>query len=173
LTSIVRDVERALESGTVDLVVSGAFAPADAPGLFRQRLFDEPLVCLVRADHPIVGDNLTLEQFCGLSHAIVAPRGGRGIVDELLAERGLARRVAVVLPHFLVAPFLVAKSDLVLTVAESIAKAFTSLLPLRLVAPPLPLPRATYSQLWHQRSHEEAGHKWLRGEIAALGAGWV
>src|SRR5262249_25874960 len=150
------------------LVVTGAFAPADSPGLFRQRLFEEPLVCVVRADHPTVSGKLTLEKFCELSHAIVAPRGGRGIVDSLLAERGLSRRVAVVVPHFLVAPFLIATSDLVLTVAESTAKALASLLPLRIVAPPLELPRATYLQLWHQRSHEDSGHKWLRNVVQSV-----
>jgi DNA-binding transcriptional LysR family regulator len=169
ITPVVRNVEGTLESGAADLVVSGAFTPADAPGLFRQRLFDEAMVCLVRADHPRVKDKLTLEQFCGLSHALVAPRGGRGMVDGLLEERGLSRRVAVVLPHFLVAPFLIARTDLVLTVAESVAKAFTSLLPLRLVTPPIELPRATYWQLWHHRSHDDAGHKWLRNLVADVG----
>ncbi len=169
ITPIVRNVERALESGAADLVVTGAFTPAEAPGLFRQRLFDERLVCVVRADHPRVEDGLTLEQFCALPHALVAPRGGPGMVDGLLADRGLSRRVAVVLPHFLVAPFLVAKSDLVLTVAESVAQAFTSLLPLRLLAPPLELPRATYWSVWHQRSHDDAGHRWLRSVIAQVG----
>jgi DNA-binding transcriptional LysR family regulator len=128
------------------------------------------MVCLVRAAHPTVGDRITLEQFCALPHALVAPRGGRGMVDGLLEERGLSRRIAVVLQHFLVAPFLVAHSDLVLTVAESVAKAFTSLLPLRLVAPPIELPRATYLQFWHQRSHDDAGHKWLRSVVAEAGA---
>jgi DNA-binding transcriptional LysR family regulator len=163
---VVRNVERALESGAAELVVSGAFTPAEAPGLYRQRLFDEPLVCLVRKGHSIVQRRLTLEQFCSLSHALVAPRGGRGIVDTLLEERGLSRRVAVVLPHFLPAPFLIAASDLVLTVAESVARAFASLVPLQLVASPIELPRATYSQVWHQRSHDDPGHKWLRGQIA-------
>jgi DNA-binding transcriptional LysR family regulator len=170
ITPIVRDVEGALESAAVDLVITGAVAPVESPGLFRQRLFEEPHVCVVRATHPTIRDSLTLEQFCSQAHALVSPRGGRGIVDRLLDERGLSRRVAVVLPHFLAAPFLVAQSDLVLTVAERAAKAFTSLLPLRLVAPPIDLPVATYWQLWHQRSHDDAGHKWLRTRVAEVGA---
>jgi len=163
---VVRNIERALESGAAELVVSGAFTPVEAPGLYRQRLFDEPLVCLVRKAHPIVQGRITLEQFCSLPHALVAPRGGRGVVDALLEERGLSRRVAVVLPHFLPAPFLIAASDMVLTVAESVARAVAAVVPLRLVAPPFELPRATYSQVWHQRSHDDPGHKWLRSQVA-------
>ena len=170
VTPIVADVEDALQSGPTDLVITGAFAPVEGPGLFRQRLFEERHVCLVRKGHPTIGDRVSLEEFCAQSHALVAPRGGRGMVDRMLEERGLSRRVAVVLPHFLAAPFLIARSDLVLTVAESAAKAFTSLLPLRLVAPPFEVPRACYWQVWHQRSHDDAAHKWLRTKVAEVGA---
>jgi DNA-binding transcriptional LysR family regulator len=166
VTPVVRNIERTLESSAADLVISGAFAPPEAPGLYRHRIFDEPLVCVVRSGHPTVRDRITLDQFCALPHALISPRGGRGIVDELLDARGLARRVAVVLPHFLVAPFLIAKSDLVLTVAESVAKKFSALLPLRLVVPPIEFPRATYFQIWHQRSHDDGAHKWLRALVS-------
>jgi DNA-binding transcriptional LysR family regulator len=169
VTPVVRNIERTLESSAADLVVSGAFAPPEAPGLYRHRLFDEPLVCVVRAGHPLVREGLTLEQFCLLPHALISPRGGRGVVDELLEARGLSRRVAVVLPHFLVAPFLIAKSDLVLTVAESVAKKFSALLPLRMFPPPVEFPRATYFQIWHQRSHDDSGHKWLRALVSEAG----
>jgi DNA-binding transcriptional LysR family regulator len=171
LAPIVRDVERTLESGAADLVLSGAFDPPAGAGLFRQRLFEERLVCIVRKDHPEVRGTLGLEQFCSLSHALVAPRGGRGVVDQALERLGRSRRVAVRLPHFLVAPFLVAKSDLVLTVGESVARAFaSSRLPLRIVAPPLELPMATYWQIWHQRCHGDGGHTWLRNVIAKVSA---
>jgi DNA-binding transcriptional LysR family regulator len=47
-----------------------------------------------------------------------------------------------------------------------VARIFRSVLPLRLVAPPLELPRATYWQLWHQRTHQDPAHKWLRTVVA-------
>ena len=172
VTPVVRNVERALETAAADVVVSGAFVPPEAPGLFRQRLFDEAMVCVVRADHPLAtsDDRITLEDFCAMSHVLVAPRGGRGVVDEALGARGASRRVAVVVPHFLVAPFLVAESDLVLTVAESVARAFAPVLALRVMDPPVELPRAVYWQLWHERTHDDAAHKWLRGVLAEVSA---
>ncbi len=163
---IFRDVERTLESGAAEIVLSGATAPIDTPGLFRQRLFEERLVCLARVDHPGVRDPLTLDEFCALTHALVAPRGGPGIVDQALERLGRSRRIAVRLPHFLVAPFLIAKSDLVLTVGESVARAFAQSLPLRVVAPPIELPATTYWQIWHERSQRDAGHVWLRAQVA-------
>jgi DNA-binding transcriptional LysR family regulator len=166
VTPIVRDVERTLDAGAADVVLTGAFEQASDKGLFRQRLREERLVCLVRAGRTDLKEPLTLEQFCALSHVLIAPRGGKGIVDRRLAERGLVRRVAVQVPHFLVAPFLVAGSDLVLTVAESVARTFLPLLPLRVLEPPLELPPAAYWQVWHERSHRDAAHAWLRGQIA-------
>jgi hypothetical protein len=55
-------------------------------------------------------------------------------------------------------------------VTESAAKAHISLLPLRVVRPPIELPRATYAQLWHQRTHDDAGHRWLRTVVAEASA---
>ncbi len=163
---IVRDIERALDTGAADVVLTGAFDPPEVQGLFRQRLREERMVCLVRADRADVKGDLSLEQFCALSHVLVAPRGGRGIVDRMLAEQGITRRIAVQVPHFAVAPFLVAASDLVLTVAESVARVFLPLLPLRMLAPPIGLPPAVYWQVWHERSHRDAAHAWLRARIA-------
>jgi DNA-binding transcriptional LysR family regulator len=166
IAPIVRDVERTLESGVAEIVLAGSFEPIDTPGLFRQRLFDERLVCVVREDHPQIRGPITLEQFCALSHALVAPRGGTGVVDRALQKLGLSRRVAVRLPHFLLAPFLVATSDLVLTVGESVARAFAQRLPLRIVPPPIELPAVTYWQIWHERSQRDAGHTWFRAQVA-------
>lgn len=167
VTAVVRNVERTLETAAADLVVTGFTVPPEAPGLFRQRLFAEELVCIVRADHPIaLGPRLTLGEFCALSHVLVAPKGGRsGVVDEQLAQHGMKRRIAVVVPHFLVAPFVVAGTDLILTVAASVARKLAPMLDLRIVAPPLELTPATYWQLWHERAHDDAGQKWLRGLI--------
>lgn len=51
-----------------------------------------------------------------------------GIVDEVLAKHGVRRRIAMTVPHFLVAPFVVASSDRVLTApARSLAPFIKSL----------------------------------------------
>lgn len=166
IAPVVRNIERALESGTAELVLTGSTRPLDASALKRQLLFDEELVCIVRADHP-VRDRLTLERFCGMGHVLVSPRGGGGgIVDDVLAKQGIRRRVAVTVPHFIVAPHVIAATDYVLTVAASLAHTLAPVLGLRILEPPIELPRASYWQLWHERTHADPGHKWLRGLVA-------
>lgn len=69
-------------------------------------------------------------------------------------------------PHFFVAPHVVAATDYVLTVAASFARTLAPVLGLRILAPPIELPRATYWQMWHERTQDDAAHKWLRGLVA-------
>ena len=52
----------------------------------------------------------------------------------------MRRRVAVTVPHFLIAPFVVSQSDYIVTLAERVAATFANLLPLRLLKPPIDLP---------------------------------
>lgn len=161
-------IEGELEAGVVDLAF-GVLNSGDDLATFRQRLFHESFVCLVRADHPTVGETLTLDEFVALDHALVGPRGRRGgFVDTELQKLGLSRRVALMVPHFLVAPMVLAKSDLILTAPERIARAFAAILPLRIVPTPLQLKGFDVSQLWHERQSHDAAHIWLRGLIVEI-----
>ena len=51
------------------------------------------------------------------------------------------RQVSLMLPHFLVMPFVIAASDLVVTMAERVARIYAQVLPVRLFHPPLSLPK--------------------------------
>jgi DNA-binding transcriptional LysR family regulator len=164
----MEDIDEQLEEGTIDLAI-GVLNEEDKPAAFQQRLFQERFVCVLRADHPAVGDTLSLEQFVELNHALISPRGRRGgLVEQELKKLGLSRRIALTVPHFLVAPLVVAHSDLVLTVAARIAKAFEGMLPLRVVETPLQVPGFSVTQFWHERQQQDPAHAWLRGLIMDL-----
>jgi DNA-binding transcriptional LysR family regulator len=103
-----------------------------------------------------------------LRHALIAPRGlPGGAVDEALAKVGLTRRVVLGVPHFSAAPFVVAKSNLVLTVPERVAHLFSAALQLQVVEPPVPVPGFAMYLFWHQRHHLDPAHVWLRTQIIA------
>jgi DNA-binding transcriptional LysR family regulator len=164
----ITDHALALEDGRIDVLL-GVF-DKEARNTYRQRLFQERFVCVVRRDHPQVKQTLHLDDYVRVPHLLIAPRGARpgGYVDDELAKRDGRRRVALTVPHFLLAPHIVASSDLILTVAERIARAFADLLPLRVVEPPIKLSSFTISQYWHERQHNDPGHVWLRGVIAEV-----
>lgn len=154
-----------LDSGELD--VAFGFFPDLPKRLRRQYLFTEHLICTVRRGHPRVGERLSLEQFVELPHLFVATRSGSmGEVDRALAEQGLKRRIACTVPHFLVAPFVVAESDLILTVNTRIAQTFARQLPLKLLKPPVALPDFSISMAWHPRNDKDAAQVWLRRKLA-------
>ena len=50
---------------------------------------------------------------------------------------------------------------------ERVALLFAGRLELALIDPPVPLSTFPLSQLWHQRTHDSAPHRWLRAQIAS------
>jgi DNA-binding transcriptional LysR family regulator len=110
------------EQGGVDL----AFHTADnaSPGLRSRALLQESYVPVGRTGHPALAAAPTLAQFLALEHAITSPDSGGfyGAADAALAALGLARRVVLPVPNFLLLKAVLASTDLV------------ALLPARLVA---------------------------------------
>lgn len=164
---IPADLGGELESGRIDAVI--APKRPSAPGLVWSRLFAERNVCLVRDGHPRVGRTLSLERFCDLLHVFVSPEGRPvSVVDEALERRGLSRRIALRVGSFLVAPLVVAESDLIATTASRIAARFTGPLALRILAPPIDLPEFTLAIGWHERVRRDPGHAWFRALVASV-----
>jgi DNA-binding transcriptional LysR family regulator len=154
-----------LASGRVDLVIDPVQVLGPLPGAYSQRILEERFVCVVREDHPAIGQKISLKTFAALPHALVAPGGRPGsIVDTALAKLGMRRRVAVQVPHFLAAPPLVRQTDVVLTVGERIAKSFPD--GLRILEPPIDLASFTVETIWHERNHADPAHMWFRSMIA-------
>jgi DNA-binding transcriptional LysR family regulator len=138
-----------------------------AEGFYRQALFRDRFVCVVRADHPGIATPFDLDGYLALSHVLIAPRGQRGgVVDNELERIGRKRRVAVRLSHYLAAPYVVTETDLCLTVTERAARSACASFPLRQLEVPLVLSDMVVAQFWHARDHEDPAHAWLRATLA-------
>ena len=114
----------------------------------------------------LVDHHRVTDHYLEARHLFIAP-GGRpgGAVDDVLAALGRRRRIAVAVPSFLMAPEIVASSDLVLTCPERLVSTGTPGLVSR--PPPMALGGFTMSQLWHPRSDSDPAHVWLRSEVSA------
>ena len=169
---IGEDSDLQLGVGDFELAIGIVRPGKRAAGIREQRLFDERFVCVVRAGHPLTKGKLTVKRFAEARHLLIAPRGRPGgVVEDALAKLGLERRVALAVPHFLVAPHVIARTDLVLTVAERIARAHASFLSLRILEPPLELGGFTIAMSWHERNDQDPGLAWLRGRLIEVATG--
>jgi DNA-binding transcriptional LysR family regulator len=154
-----------LASGEIDLAIAPPDAYPERAGTFKRRLFEDRFVCIVRNGHPLAKKKLTLSRFTAARHALISPRGKEGgFVEDALARLGLARRVTVAVPHFLIAPHLVASSNLVLTVAQRVASLLAEPLALTILAPPpeLALVGFEMATFWHERSQSDPMLRWVR-----------
>jgi DNA-binding transcriptional LysR family regulator len=157
-----------LSDGEIDLAIANFRCVS---GRLRSReLFRERFVCLASKRNEKIGDRLTLAKFTELSHAFISPRGGGffGATDRALAAIDRARRIAVSVPHFLAAPFVVAGSDVIVVMPERVARHYAATLPLRVLEAPLRIDGFSVSLVWHERSEHDAGVAWLRDVVTEL-----
>ena len=156
-------VLRAMLGGEVDLAFAvDEMLPA---GLLSEPLYRDSFVTLMRRGHPAASD-LTLDGFVRLDHVLVTIFGdGRGVMDDLLAERGLQRRIALRIPHFYAAINIVAETDLVVTIPRSIALRYAAGHGLLILEPPLSRPPFTVISTWPAVLDADPTNAWLRGIV--------
>lgn len=134
-------------------------------------LWEESNVCIASARHPSLRGKLSVRQYAAARHvAVFYKTEGPGVIDTLLAQKGLSRRSSVQVPHFASVPFLVACSDLIATVPERIAKRFAKSLKLQVLPAPITIPPFRLAMLWHERIHADPAHVWMRRLIAETAA---
>ena len=155
-----------VRSGAIDLAI-GVYDQLH-PEIRIQKLFDEELVCVVRERHPRVRKRMSLELYAALDHVQISPRGRPGgLVDSVLANKGLSRRVARRVPFFFAGLVMAAQTDYVLTLPRRLAVAQAKKFGLRVLGVPLGLGRYSVSQIWHPRRDGDGAHRWLRERIGA------
>ncbi|TDD73549.1 LysR family transcriptional regulator, partial [Actinomadura darangshiensis] len=102
----------ALRDGRIDLEV-GSIDHVD-PETQVEELVTLRMAAAVRPGHPLTEGTLTPARLAAAEHVAVSRRGRfTGPLDAALADHGLGRRVAVVLPGHLAAMALAARSDIV------------------------------------------------------------
>jgi DNA-binding transcriptional LysR family regulator len=162
------ELAAALESGEVDLAV-GYFPQLQGAVIYQQRLFSHSFACIVRKDHPVFRAQMTKKQFLEADHVVVDQEGkSHELFEETLAAQGLARRVALRVPHFLAIPLIVAESDLVVTVPYAIGASFAKMADLKLLRPPIQVGTPEVKQHWHARFDHDHANRWIRGVVAEL-----
>ncbi len=160
-----------IRDGRIDLLIA-YFVVTKVPGNFRTRPFiRDSYRILVRKGHPKFRNHMTLGAFAQVGHVVVAPRDTwqPGPMDLALAQAGLKRDIRVMVPHYLVAPYVVAATDLVATVPARAAARMIRGLPVVSYKPPLEVAGFKLEMAWDERHHHDPAHRWLRDQLTELG----
>ncbi|GCS35453.1 HTH-type transcriptional regulator LeuO [Escherichia coli] len=148
-----------LSQGEVDLAL---VTPQTTPGeLHGRALYEEDYVCIARRNHPLSANSeMTLEQFCKQEHILVSSEGSfSGVTDEALAKLSLTRRVGMSVNSFQVVPDILQVTDMIAVVPHRMVLTNNDLIILPL---PLKVPGFTKSMAWHERTHRDPSHQWIR-----------
>jgi DNA-binding transcriptional LysR family regulator len=160
-------LEGALASHELDLIVADRWSLRGIRSI--ERILRESFVSVARADHPRLSRRVTLEEFLAEDHALISPRGVvPGVLDHALEALGRTRRVALTVPHYLVAPLIVAHTDLIITLPRRIAESFARAHHLRTFAPPVRVDGFDVVMAFHPRSVAEPPIQWLEGVMRAV-----
>lgn len=151
-----------LERGDVDALIGGHLP--DSTQCLRHHLFEERFVCITDANRRDNIEDLSIEAFAALPHALFSASGGDsnpGIVDTLLSRHGMKRRIAVTLAHVVAVPFAVAGTDLIATMAERVANLLSLATSISIHTPPLKIPAFAVDLLQARRSAEDPAVRWF------------
>jgi DNA-binding transcriptional LysR family regulator len=161
----VRTVD-ALERDEIDVAVSMGLDHSSA--IRSEVLFRDRMVCVMRRSHSLARRALDLKRFLAQRHLKVSmsPADLR-FVDDVLARRGIKRNVALNVPHWLVVPHVLARTDLVSVMPGRLAAAVAGK---ALIARELPFASEPFdwTLYWHRRHDGNPALQWLRGLIREI-----
>jgi DNA-binding transcriptional LysR family regulator len=159
-----------LSDGELDLVIANWDEPPQH--LHMSMLFEDEIACIMRADCAYAlrtgPDEMTVEDYLSLPHVAPSPMlpGYFGVIESFLARQNMIRNVVCESAYFGLIPYMLTRSDLVLTTGRQFMRFYEKNLPLKTFKVPIAFPAMRFYQLWHERVHQASEHKWLRELIA-------
>ncbi len=156
--------EQVLNDAEVDLMIGSS--NLNSVVIHGQYLFTPEYVCIMRKDHPLAKPNMTIDEFVDAPHLLVSLSGDvTGVTDQILAQQGKQRRIAMSVNHFSVMPSLVENSDLIAVVPPTAVEEAIFSRRVAVVKPPFPIPGPQVSSFWHKRQEKDGGLMWIRGHV--------
>ena len=145
---------------TIDLVISIGDA---FKGFHRQRLYTDSDALAVRRGHPAGARLKKRDAFLNARHVAVVIRGqNEDLIDGWLRSKGIERRIALVVPGYIEALHVAARTDLVAFVPRRLIGALAKQLSLVTVTPPFDPGTDEQFLFYPTRAQMDPGSIWLR-----------
>ena len=159
-----RDMMQQLSSGQIDFAAD-VLLPLQED-IEHQLLGRETLAVAMRADHPLVAEELTLSGYASASHVLVSSRNeGQGVEDFALSRQGYSRHIALRCQNYYAALQVVKNSDLLLTLPQTYASQMQQ--SGGICIRPLPLDQVPVEihLYWHQKANRDPALLWLKQQM--------
>ena len=155
-----RDLAREFAAGELDFALDVPLL--NEPQLVHQALTQDRFVCVARKDHPTIQGQLSLQQYLDAAHIhISSRRRGQGYIDLHLNRQGLQRNIMLRVQHSRAAPPIVALTDMLLTIPETLAREQH----LQVLELPFDLPKLDWHLYWPANYENDKAHRWMREVI--------
>ncbi|WP_040302185.1 LysR family transcriptional regulator [Afipia clevelandensis] len=152
---------------TIDMVISIGDA---FKGFHRQLLYTDSDALAVRKGHPAGARLKNKDTFFKARHVAVIIRGqSEDLIDTWLRPKGLERRIALVVPSYIEALHVAARTDLVAFVPRRLIAALSQQLSLATVAPPIDPGIDEQFMFYPTRAQMDPGSIWLRSLMLGIG----
>ena len=146
-----------LTAGKVNAVICSR--TLGGAGIDKHVLLEDRYVCLLdQQGSP--ADDLSLERFIHGRHVSIASSSGHGLVEEVLTQRGIERKVSLSLSHFSVLPQVLQGSDLIAILPLQIAARFADAR-LKVHELPFAVPGFDVVLHWHAQPRSAAPQRWF------------
>jgi DNA-binding transcriptional LysR family regulator len=169
LTSITDRMWEQLEQGKIDFIVLPESSMQ--PNTRHRFLFSDPYVCLAAKKHPLIRGKLDLDAFCRAPHIQVKAKAtdvpSRSPIDTILETMDRKRTVMATVSTMFSVGRIVAESDLIATLPKRVAEIAAATLPVRIHPLPIDLWDVRIALGWHERSHDDPGHRFFRDLMVA------
>jgi LysR family transcriptional regulator, nod-box dependent transcriptional activator len=165
-----QQAENMLARGEVDfLLLPERYTAKDHPS---HLLFVEEHVCVIWKDNPLVGDQISFEQYIEMGHVSVGFGSKRdlSIEDWFMKQYDVQRRIEVISCDFNTLPQLVVGTTRIATMHQRLAEYYAQYLPIRLIPTPVKLPIMREHLQWHRVMENDPLHRWVREKIQAVAA---
>jgi LysR family nod box-dependent transcriptional activator len=167
-----------LVEGAIQLLVT-----LDSPRILGLASFPDSLcsaelqsmrwVCAVSADHPVIKDELTREQFLRHPHIYVRAEGDMlPVAESVRRHLRIELDVRVTTEDVLEIPFMLPGTPLIALMPEGLARQLAACLSIKTFEIPAGIvPARRVDLFWHRRDESDPGHAWMRDLIVAASAG--
>ena len=153
-----KETPKELSAGNVDFCID---PPVHSDSFLRhKKIYEDDYVLIARKGHPVMKKKkISMDEYLSLSHIHVSNRkSGIGLVDMALNRLGHSRKITLRSQNFLVAPFVIERSDLVISTTRGFAKHRG----LEVMELPFKIDPIVLHLYWHESKDSDPSNQWMR-----------